>query len=41
MFRVSSVIRKELLNKILDYYQIHLHGFNSVKSVTVLEEVFT
>ena len=35
-----STIRKELLNKILDYYRIHINGFNTLKSLAVLEEIF-
>ena len=33
-------IRKELINKILDYYRIHLNGFSIVRSHAVLEEIF-
>jgi len=36
----SSAIRKDLLNKILDYYKIHLNSFSEIKSLAVLEEVF-
>ena len=35
-----GAVRKELLDKILDYYRIHLNGFKSLKSHIVLEEVF-
>lgn len=37
---ITADIRKELLNKMLDYYRIHLSGFNSLRSVAVLEDVF-
>ncbi len=37
---IPATIRKELLNKILDYYRIHLNGFNTLKSYAVLEEIF-
>ena len=37
---ISVLIRKELMNKILDYYRIHVNGFQTLKSHIVLEEVF-
>ncbi len=37
---ITASIRKELMNKILDYYRIHLNGFNTLRSLNVLEEVF-
>lgn len=37
---IPGAERKELLDKILDYYRIHLNGFQSLKSHIVLEEVF-
>jgi len=37
---LSAIIRKELLNKILDYYRIHLNGFSIVRSYAVMEDVF-
>jgi len=40
-FRGSSVIRKELLNKILDYYRVHLNWFKNIKALDVFEEVFS
>lgn len=36
---ISSVERKHLLYKILEYYQLHIEGFGSIKSHEVLEEV--
>lgn len=32
--------RDELLNALLQYYQIHLHGMGQIKSLDVLREVF-
>ena len=40
MLFFSSAIKKEILNKLIDYYTIHIHGFNKLKSLSVLEEVF-
>jgi DNA repair protein RecO (recombination protein O) len=37
---IPGTARKDLLDKILDYYRIHLNGFQSLKSHLVLEEVF-
>jgi len=37
---LKSDIKKELLNKIINYYCIHVHGFHSLNSHIVLEEVF-
>lgn len=39
-YQISSGIRKELINKIIDYYRIHLNGFSIVRSHAVLEEIF-
>ncbi|NTW33803.1 MAG: DNA repair protein RecO [Bacteroidetes bacterium] len=36
----SASTRRDLLNKILDYYKIHLNNFNDIKSLAVLEEIF-
>jgi DNA repair protein RecO (recombination protein O) len=38
---VPAGIRKELINKIIDYYHIHLNGFSIVRSHAVLEEIFS
>lgn len=38
---VSRMIRMELLDALLMYYQIHLSGLGTVKSVEVLREVFS
>lgn len=37
---ISAESRKELINKLLDYYRIHLSGFNVIHSNQVLEEIF-
>ncbi len=39
-YQIPSTIRKELINKMIDYYRIHLNGFSIVKSHAVLEEIF-
>ncbi len=39
-FSVPALYRKELLNKVLIYYQLHLGGFNNIKSPDILEAVF-
>ena len=36
---IKAADRKEILNKILDYYQLHLEEFGEIKSHQVLEEV--
>lgn len=38
---ISAVQRKQLLGKILEYYQLHIEGFGQVKSHEVLEEVLS
>ena len=38
--QIPAVARKHLINKLIDYYRIHLNGFSTVKSHTVLEEIF-
>jgi DNA repair protein RecO (recombination protein O) len=37
---ITSNLRKELINKLLDYYRIHINGFNTISSHIVLEDVF-
>jgi DNA repair protein RecO (recombination protein O) len=39
--RMGRENRKLLLHSILQYFQIHLHGFRSPRSLTVLTEVFS
>jgi DNA repair protein RecO (recombination protein O) len=39
-YQITSTIKKELINKLLDYYRIHLNGFNTVHSHIVLEDIF-
>ena len=36
---ISSAQRKQLLEKILEYYSLHIEGFGQVRSHEVLEEV--
>jgi DNA repair protein RecO (recombination protein O) len=38
--RISNNTRSSLLDKLVEYYQIHLEGTGSIKSLTVLKEVF-
>ena len=40
LFLFSRDERSNLLNRIIRYYQIHIHGFGQLKSVDVLREVF-
>ena len=39
--QITAGIRKELINKMIDYYRIHLNGFGIIKSHYVLEEIFS
>ncbi len=39
-FRFSQSERKELLNRIVEYYNIHLQGFGDLKTLAVLHEIF-
>ncbi|MGB4775949.1 MAG: DNA repair protein RecO, partial [Daejeonella sp.] len=36
---ILSSDRKLILEKILDYYQLHIEGFGQIKSHYILEEV--
>ncbi len=38
--RISNNTRSSLLDKLVEYYQIHLEGTGSIKSLAVLKEVF-
>jgi len=38
--KLTTDQRTELLEKIIDFYQLHLHGIGEVKSLKVLHEVF-
>ncbi|MFH0865396.1 MAG: DNA repair protein RecO [Bacteroidota bacterium] len=38
--RFPSCVRHELVQKMMDYYQIHINGFTVLNSHVVLEEVF-
>ena len=39
--KIPAIERKELLHKLLDYYQIHINNFGAIKSIKVLETVFS
>lgn len=39
--RISPLIRNRLLDKLLEYYRLHLPGFTELKSVRVLHEVLS
>ena len=38
---VSSTERKQLLELMMQYYQIHLHGFSRPKSLNILHEIYS
>ena len=38
---VSNTERKQLLEKLMQYYQIHLHGFSRPKSLNILHEIYS
>ncbi len=40
LLQISKKNRNMLLNKIMEYYNLHVPNFGSVKSLTVLNEVF-
>jgi DNA repair protein RecO (recombination protein O) len=37
--KLSNDERRYLINKLLDYYALHIEGFGNIKSQAVLEEV--
>lgn len=39
-FSMPSHLRKKLLEKIIEYYKLHMEGFKDIKSLSVLEAVF-
>lgn len=39
-FRFSKAERKELLDRIIEYYSIHIQDFGDLKSLPVLHEIF-
>ena len=39
-YTIPNKSRKELLNKIIEYYQYHISGMNEINSHKVLEEIF-
>jgi DNA repair protein RecO (recombination protein O) len=40
LFRFSRQNRNNIVNRILEYYRIHLHDFPAIKSLDVLHELF-
>ena len=38
---VSNTERKQLLEQLMQYYQIHLHGFSRPKSLNILHEIYS
>ena len=38
--RISNPLRIELLNVLIDYFNLHLQGFGKIKSVDILHEIF-
>jgi DNA repair protein RecO (recombination protein O) len=38
---VSSTDRKQLLELLMQYYQIHLQGFSRPKSLNILHEIYS
>ncbi len=38
--KVSRVLRNNILNMLLVYFELHLHGFKKPKSLSVLNEIF-
>jgi DNA repair protein RecO (recombination protein O) len=39
--KINFKIRKILLQKLLEYYKLHVSGFGEIKSLKVLNEVFS
>ena len=39
--KANKTVRLELLNLLIRYYQLHLHGFKKPKSLSVLNEIFS
>jgi DNA repair protein RecO (recombination protein O) len=39
--KINNNTRSSLLDKLVEYYQIHLEGMGSIKSLAVLKEVFS
>jgi len=40
MLMMNSFIRNTLIEKLLDYYQLHMEGVGTIKSFAVLQELF-
>jgi len=39
-FRIEHHVKQQIVNSLLDYYRLHVHGFGIVKSLSVLREIF-
>jgi DNA repair protein RecO (recombination protein O) len=37
---IPKPVRQLLLKKLIDYYQVHLHGFKNINSLQVLNDIF-
>ncbi|MBT8321290.1 MAG: DNA repair protein RecO, partial [Eudoraea sp.] len=40
LIKMSKVQRQQLLQIIVEYFELHLHGFRKPKSLAVLNEIF-
>lgn len=40
-FKVPKTIRLELLNKLVDFYRLHVDNFGKIKSLDILHELFS
>ncbi len=38
--KLSKVIRSNLVNTLLTYFELHLHGFKNLKSLAILNEIY-
>ncbi|WP_299213327.1 DNA repair protein RecO [uncultured Aquimarina sp.] len=38
--KMSRIVRNEILNMLLVYFELHLHGFKKPKSLSILNEIF-
>ncbi|SEK70932.1 DNA replication and repair protein RecO [Aquimarina amphilecti] len=39
--KMSRIVRNEILNTLLVYFELHLHGFKKPKSLSILNEIFS
>jgi DNA repair protein RecO (recombination protein O) len=39
--KINNSTRRKMLNKIIEFYRLHIHGFDTLKSLEVLHEVLT